>query len=143
MSQGNVINRFTDADKEPTKTLTPIEGYEKKDLVSLENALSEIEPPVHSLQTMVWTAKRNSRNPSDGLTSNESASIHIYTLEWPEAHQSIYTLLNEKLRSEKRNGPSVMAFISKTVSNSIVQITIIEENNLARNSGECHGTLSR
>ncbi|CAF4839605.1 unnamed protein product, partial [Rotaria sp. Silwood1] len=103
MSQGKIINRFIDADKEPTKTLTPIEGYEKKDLVSVENAMVEIEPPIHNLKTMVWTAKRNSRNPLDGLTSDESASIHLYTLEWPEAHQSVYTLLNEKLRSEKRS----------------------------------------
>ncbi|CAF3675920.1 unnamed protein product [Rotaria sordida] len=103
MSQGKIINRFIDADKEPTKTLTPIEGYEKKDLVPVENAMAEIEPPIHNLRTMVWTAKRNSRNPSDGLTSDESASIHLYTLEWPEIHQSVYTLLNEKLRSEKRS----------------------------------------
>ena len=103
MAHSKVINRFIDADKEPTKTLTPIEGYEKKKLVSLEDALSEIEPPIHNLKSMIWTAKRNSRSPSDGLTTDESASIHLYTLEWPETHQSIYTLLNEKLRCEQRN----------------------------------------
>jgi hypothetical protein len=102
MAQGNVITRFIDADEEPTKTLTPIKGYEKKDLVSLEKAVTEIEPPIHDLDTMVWTAKRNSRNPTDSLTSDESASIHLYTLEWPEVHQSVYSLLNQKLRSEDR-----------------------------------------
>lgn len=103
MSQGKILDRFIDADKEPIKTLTPIEGYEKKPLVSLEDAVAEIEPSIHNLKTMVWTAKRNSRNPLDGLTPDESASIHMYTLEWPDEHSSLFSLLNEKLRSEKRN----------------------------------------
>ena len=104
MTQGDVTYRFTDADAEPTKTLTPIKGYEKKNLVSLEKAAAEINPPIDDIDTMVWTAKRNSRNPVDGLTPNESAAIHLYTAEWPEGQKSIYHLLNEKLRSEKRNG---------------------------------------
>ncbi len=29
MAQGNIITRFIDADKEPTKALVPIEAYEK------------------------------------------------------------------------------------------------------------------
>jgi hypothetical protein len=103
MAQSNIIGRFVDADKEPTKTLTPIKGYEKSNLVSLEQAVTEIEPPIDDLDTMIWTAKRNSRNPEDGLTSDESASIHLYALEQPEAHQSIYSLLNKKLRCDKRN----------------------------------------
>jgi len=102
MAQGNIISRFIDADEEPTKTLTPIHGYEKKDLISLEKAVAEIKPPIDHIDTMVWTAKRNARNPEDNLTPDESASIHLYTLEWPEADQSIYYLLNQKLRSEKR-----------------------------------------
>ncbi len=44
MAQSNLNNRFIDAGKEPTKTLTPIKGYEKKDLVSLEEAVAEIQP---------------------------------------------------------------------------------------------------
>jgi hypothetical protein len=103
MAQGNVASRFLDAAEEPSKTLTPIDGYEKKPLVSLDEAVTQIVPPLHNLSSMVWAANRNSRNPSDGLTSDESASIHLYTMDWPEAHQSVYTLLNKKLRSEQRN----------------------------------------
>lgn len=102
MAHGNIITRFIDVGKEPTKTLTPIKGYENCDLVSLEEAVGQIKPSIEDRDTMVWTAKRNSRNPDDSLTSDESASIHLYTLEWPEAQQSVYSLLNEKLRSEKR-----------------------------------------
>jgi len=103
MAEGTVITRFIDADKEPTKTLTPIEGYEKTPLVSLKEAVAPIEPLIHNLKTMVWTAERNSEDPSDGLTSDESASIHLYTMEWPKGQNSLYKLLNQKLRSEERN----------------------------------------
>jgi len=103
MAQGNVISRFIDAGKEPTRTLTAIEGYERKPLVSLKEAVASIDTPIHNLNRMVWTAERNSEDPEDGLTSDESASIHLYTQEWPEDHVSFYSLLNEKLRSEKRN----------------------------------------
>ena len=97
-----VMYRFTDADKEPTRTLTPLKGYEKCELVSLEQAVNHIEPPIEDIDGMVWTAKRNSRNPTDGLTSDESAAIHLYTLEWPDEQPSMYSILNQKLRSEKR-----------------------------------------
>jgi hypothetical protein len=102
MAQRIPIDRFTDADREPAKTLTPIEGYEKMPLVSLKQAVTAIDTPIHNLKTMIWTAERNSENPSDGLTSDESASIHLYTMEWPEGHESVYQLLNQKLRSEQR-----------------------------------------
>jgi hypothetical protein len=91
-----------DAGKEPIKTLTPIHGYEKSELVSLDKAVAEIKPPIDKLPEMLWTAKRNSRNPKDNLTLDESASIHLYTSEWPGDLPSIYFLLNEKLRSENR-----------------------------------------
>jgi hypothetical protein len=68
MAQSNVIDRFTDAGKEPIKTLLPIEGYEKKALVSLKEAVASIETPIRNLNTMVWTAERNCEAPSDGLT---------------------------------------------------------------------------
>jgi hypothetical protein len=52
---------------------------------------------------MVEIAKRNSRKPTDGLTPDESSAIHLYTMQWPEPHPSLFTLLNERLRSKNRN----------------------------------------
>jgi hypothetical protein len=91
--------------KNPIQSLTPLTGYEMKDLVTLEETVTSIETLIHNISAMVWTAKRNSRKPSDGLTSDESASIQLYTMEWPENHDSLYKLLNKRLRSEKRDGP--------------------------------------
>ena len=102
MTHGKAISRYMDADKEPTKTLTPIHGYEKSNPQSLEEAVAEIQPPIEKRLEMVWAAKRNSRKPADNLSVDESASIHLYTAEWPDDQPSIYSLLNEKLRSEDR-----------------------------------------
>ncbi|CAF2998810.1 unnamed protein product, partial [Rotaria sp. Silwood2] len=102
MPHGNAAKRFLDAGEEPTKTLTPLKGYEKKDLTSLEESVKSIEVPIHDRDAMVWAAKRNSHNPSDGLSSDESASICLYTMEWPDGYDSFYTLLNKKLRSGER-----------------------------------------
>jgi hypothetical protein len=102
MTHNKAAKRFLDAGEEPTRSLTPLEGYEKKDLVSLEDAVKSIDVSIHNLNAMVWTAKRNSQNPSNGLTPDESAAIGLYTMEWPEGYENFYTLLNQKLRSEER-----------------------------------------
>jgi hypothetical protein len=104
MAKKNVIERFTDVGKEPHKTLSPIEGYEKVPLVSLKDAVTAIKQPIHDLERMVWAAERDSKNPLDSLTSDESAAIRLYTMERSNQDQeSFYTLFNRKLRDEKRN----------------------------------------
>jgi hypothetical protein len=102
MTHENIVKRFLDAGEEPTRTLTPIEGYEKKDLLSVEEAVKSIDIPIYNLDAMVWIAKRNSAKPADGLTSDESASICLYTMEWPDGYDSLYKLLNQRLRSADR-----------------------------------------
>jgi hypothetical protein len=96
MAQMIVPDRFLDAGEEPDQTLTPIEGYEKAPLVSLKEAVQPIKSFLHNVDSMVETAKRNSRKPADSLTSDESAAIHLYTMQWPKPHPSLYTLLNER-----------------------------------------------
>ncbi|CAF1490316.1 unnamed protein product [Adineta steineri] len=86
-------DRFLDADKEPNKMLLPIEGYENYPLVSLEEAVEPLKSLLHDLDVMVMISKRNSRKPKDGLTIDESAAIHLYTLQWDES-QDIHRLPN-------------------------------------------------
>ncbi|CAM4743270.1 unnamed protein product [Rotaria magnacalcarata] len=104
MSQARVTTRFLDVGEDPNKTLPPLEGYAKKDLLSITEAIKLItlDVPMHNIDSMVWTAKRSAREPKDGLTSDELASIYLYTLEWPEGYDSFYKLLNQKLRSKQR-----------------------------------------
>jgi hypothetical protein len=103
MAHSNVVGeRFLDAGEEHNQALLPIEGYEKKPLVSLEEALIPIKTTVENLDSKMKAALWNSRQPSQGLSTNESAAIHIYTMEWPEPQPSLYTVLNQRLRSKKR-----------------------------------------
>lgn len=96
-------NRFLDADEEPLQALAPIEGYDKEPLVSLEEALQPLRYLLHNLDNMMRTAKWNSCQPQDDLTIDESASIHLYTMQWQKPHLSLYTLLNRTLRCEQRS----------------------------------------
>lgn len=97
-----VVDRFLDAGKEPKEPLLPIEGYEQKPLVTLEEAVVPIEKTLFNLDSKVKTAIRGSQRPLDGLSPDESAAIYLYTVEWPDPHPSFYTLLNQHLRSKKR-----------------------------------------
>lgn len=103
MAYTNVVaDRFLDVGKEPKEAIMPIEGYEQKPLVTLEEAVVRFEKTFDNLDSKVKTAIRNSQQPSDGLSSDESAAIRLYTMEWPEPQPSFYTLLNQHLRSAKR-----------------------------------------
>jgi hypothetical protein len=97
-----INDRFLDAGEEPNQVLLPIRGYEKETLLSLEEAVQPLNQLLYDLDMMVDTAVRNSKKPSDGLTSDESAAIHLYTMQWEEPHKSLYTTLNGLLRSERR-----------------------------------------
>ncbi|CAF3589612.1 unnamed protein product, partial [Rotaria sp. Silwood2] len=96
------MSRFLDANEEPSQTLLPIAGYEKEELLPLEEAVRPITTLLYDLDTKVYIAKRNAQKPADGLTCDQSAAINLYTIEWEEPHDSLYTLLNRTLRSSER-----------------------------------------
>lgn len=87
---------------EPTNILQPIAGYEREPLLSLEEACIPLHSFVDDLEQNIWISKQNSRKPEDGLTQDESASIHLYTMEWPEPSASLYAKLNRVLRAANR-----------------------------------------
>lgn len=88
--------RFLDAASELTKVPSPIDGYESKPLVSLEQAVRPLDFVCENIEAYVWTATANCENPQDGLTSNESAAIYLYTME------CLYKQMNAALRCENR-----------------------------------------
>jgi hypothetical protein len=71
-------------------------------LLSLEEAVEPLNQMLNDLDAMVDIAKENSKKLTDGLTPDESAAIHIYTMQWTENHSSLYKMLNSTLRSERR-----------------------------------------
>jgi hypothetical protein len=100
-----MLSRISNVLDEHGRILLPIEGYENVQLMSLEEA---VKPLVSlfvgdSLLSRVWVAKERCKNPADGLSQDESASIMLYTMEWPSLEQSLYFILNATLRMEDRD----------------------------------------
>lgn len=98
-----MVNRryITGIADEPTKFLRPITGYSQGSLLSLEEACVPLKTIVSDLSSHVWIAKRNCQYPLDGLTHDESSSIHLYTMEWANG-ESLYNILNRTLKSTDR-----------------------------------------
>ncbi|CAF1069844.1 unnamed protein product [Rotaria sordida] len=99
----NTTHRFSDAAGEPCVMLTPIEGFNKKPLVTLEEATEPLKNIVPCISTHAHTAKERAKNPADDLSVDESASIALYTMEWEPHTNSLYFILNSTLRNEDRN----------------------------------------
>lgn len=76
---------------EPKQMLKSIAGYEREPLLSLEEACKPLENILdYELQQSIIIAKENSKNPKHGLTPDESAAIHLFTMEWDE-RDIVYT----------------------------------------------------
>jgi hypothetical protein len=103
VDESKVMLRMCDFTSEPKRMLPPIKGYEKEPIVSLEQAVQPLLPFIPDIEQMVWTVTQNCQHPHDHLSSDESASIMLYTLEWMPREHSLYFILNGTLRSQNRN----------------------------------------
>ncbi len=84
--------------------LKSISLYDREPLVTLEEACKPLETILDDeLAENVKIAKINSKNPKHHLTVDESASIHLYTMEWNERENSLYIVLNKTLREPDRS----------------------------------------
>lgn len=98
----NSALRFADFGVLPKRMLGPIEGYENVPLGSLEDAVEPLINIVPKVQRNVFIVKQNCTEPEDGLTTDESAAIMLYTFESIPHENSLYVILNGTLRSEQR-----------------------------------------
>ena len=95
--------RIADLDEDPSAILIPIQGYEKKPLVSLEEAVQPLVEFVPEVQAMTHLAKMKCKKPpSDNLSIDESAAVMLYSMEWQPQEECLYYVLNATLRSENR-----------------------------------------
>ncbi|CAF1425202.1 unnamed protein product, partial [Rotaria sp. Silwood1] len=94
--------RFIDVAAEKHDILLPIEGHEKMPLVTLEEAVVPLISILPDIRRKVHTAKLKCKNPADGLTSDQSAAIMLYTMEWEPQNECLYFVLNEHLRAADR-----------------------------------------
>jgi hypothetical protein len=91
-----VVENFLPSDK----TTKPIASFDALPIVSLEKAVESLVSLVPDVNEMVSKVKAKCDKPKDDLSSNESASIMLYSLEWTPRENSFYVILNNTLRSE-------------------------------------------
>lgn len=104
------------------RMLAPIEGYEQLPLVSIEEAVQPLIEIVPKVERNAILVKRNCNEPKDGLTSDESAAIMLYTFESvPRAH-SLYVILNDTLRSENRQKLTPWFLYLRLILNGLAKI---------------------
>ncbi|CAM4841614.1 unnamed protein product [Rotaria magnacalcarata] len=106
MATASSINHrlLTSLKDEPKQMLQPISGYEEEPLLSIEEACKPLEKILdQELKQNMVIAKMNSEEPADQLTPDESASIHLYTMEWKKRENSLYAVLNRTLRMADRS----------------------------------------
>jgi hypothetical protein len=95
-------SRFTDLIDEPVDhLLSPIKGYQDKPLLPLTEAIKPVSTFFDEIEDNVYVALHNCQNPPDELDQQESASIHLYTMQF-DGGPSLYLLLNQSLRAENR-----------------------------------------
>lgn len=96
------MSRFNDIAGEPlNQILPPISGYEHVPVVGLKEAIQPVSHLFNGIDWYVWVAIEHSLHPVDGLTSDESASIYLYTMTCSNG-PSVYEILNQHLRSDNR-----------------------------------------
>ena len=102
MTEKNSALRFTDIGTLSKRMISPIDGFAKMPVVSLEEAVKSLVDIVPEIERNAYFAKESCQEPEDGLTSNESASIMLYTFESKPHENSLYVILNTTLRSPQR-----------------------------------------
>ncbi|CAF2724422.1 unnamed protein product [Rotaria sp. Silwood2] len=128
MSADNIqdtSHRFSDVAEEPCIMLAPIEGFNKKPLVTLEKATEPLHNIVPRLHTFVHIAKQRAKHPADDLSVDESASIALYTMEWEPYTESLYYILNKTLRNEDRKNLKPWFLYLKLIITALSRLPLI------------------
>lgn len=84
--------------------LQPITRYASEPLVSLQEACAPLKLLFdEELNRNIQISQINANADNNELTMDESAAIHLYTMEWNGPGQSLYSVLNRTLREADRN----------------------------------------
>ena len=97
------IVRLSDVVNEPLEMLLPISGFQNMPIVPLETAVQPLVYLVPGVENYTYIAKQRCRkSPADDLTTDESASIILYTMGWLSSDKCLYNVFNATLRSVDR-----------------------------------------
>jgi len=114
--------------------LLSTDGCVKTPLVALEQAVIPLIPFLPTIQTYARIAKEKCVNPADGLTSDQSASIMLYTMGWQPLNECLYVVLNATLRSVNRQTlqpwfPYLKLLLTAILQLPLIHLTVYRINN--------------
>ncbi|CAF3174249.1 unnamed protein product [Rotaria socialis] len=120
------MNRFGDIDAS-NKRLPPVYGYHSEKLVPIEKALEPIVPHIDELPRYIKIAKKHCHFPPEhGLSQDQSAAVHIYTMEWGDT--TLYRVLNRALRSENRQALKIWFPYMKLFDTALNKLPTVKES---------------
>ncbi|CAF4597785.1 unnamed protein product, partial [Rotaria sp. Silwood2] len=93
----------THLDTDHYKYILSIEEYKQIPIVSVEQAIEPLISLIPTIKTYVQMVKQKCLNPVDGLTSDESASIMLYSIRWQPVDECLYSVLNSILQAFDEN----------------------------------------
>jgi hypothetical protein len=99
--------RYLDVNNEPDVILPPLPSVVSTTqtttlILSLIDAVKSIQQLINNLSTKVSYSLASCENPKEGLSQQESAALHLYSLQWPKGQHSLYSMFNRALRDEDR-----------------------------------------
>ena len=95
--------RLINKDTDYSKNREPISGYAQELILPLIDACAPLVEIVQDIAVYAEIALESTpHEPADGLTRDESASIRLYTMEWEDSYDSLYSKLNYTLRESDR-----------------------------------------
>ncbi|CAF1334828.1 unnamed protein product [Adineta ricciae] len=94
------MERFFDAEHEPFQQRSLLPDLNNDQILSLEQACDLFKRPIKKIDSMIKSAKKNSSNVKHNLSIDEAAAIYLFTMEQTEAKHTVYSQLNQALRSE-------------------------------------------
>lgn len=94
-------------------------------IVTFEQSIEPLLPILPKIQTYVQIVKDKCNNPADGLTSDQSASIMIYSMGWQPLNECLYVVLNRTLCSMNRENLQPWILYLKLLFSAVLRLPSI------------------
>ena len=105
--------------------LSPITGYAQVPLLPLTEACAPLIDTIDDLPAHISTALETTpKEPADGLTRDEAASIRLYTIEWQTSAKSLYSVLNRTLKAADETSLKPWHQYLKLLLRALVEVEI-------------------
>ncbi|CAF1540222.1 unnamed protein product [Adineta ricciae] len=110
----------------PNEHVNSILGYVTEPLLPLLEACRPLIDIIHDLSSYIEMAlNKTPQVPPDGLTTNESAAIRLYTIQWSSPHQSLHVMLNSALESGDRKNVQPFFKYLKLLLTALVKLPCV------------------